>query len=137
MLREEFKKIDTSLKKLREFGFLVGGVFCLIGAVMLWREKAMYPYMLGIGGVLVIFGAILPGTLKPIYCVWMGVALVLGWFVSRVLLSILFYIAVTPIALVTRLMGKDFLDLKFGEAKDSYWIPRKREAAREACEKQY
>ena len=50
-------------------------------------------------------------------------AVVLGWVMTRVVLSAVFYIIITPIGIVTRLLGEDFLSLKNNKA-DSYWSSR-------------
>ena len=68
---------------------------------------------------------IIKELLKPIYKAWMSLAKLLCSFIRNVILIILFYLVVTPIGLVARLFGKNFLELKFGEDKDSYWIPSK------------
>jgi len=124
MLREEIKNIETGNKKLREFGLLVGGVLGLFACLFWWREKPFYPYLFAVSLALIFCGALLPRVLKPIYVAWMTAALLIGWVMSRVLLSLVFYLIVTPIGFLARLMGKDFLDLKFKDDKESYWIPR-------------
>ena len=65
-----------------------------------------------------------PGILKPIYLVWMIFAVILGWFMTRLILSLLFFLVVTPIALVLKLVGKDLLELKKQEVRGSYWNKR-------------
>ena len=66
---------------------------------------------------------IIPIILKPIYILWMVFAVILGWVMTRVILSFLFYIVITPIGIISRILGKEFLDLK--ESKhDSYWNHR-------------
>ena len=137
-ISEEVKNIEVSPKKIREFGLLVGGVFLLIGGFTLWRGRPAAPFFLGLGGFLFSFGAVLPALLKPLYKGWMIFAVLLGWVMSRVVLSLLFFIAVTPIGLIMRLQGKDLLDQKFPDSKDSFWTLRKKDSeSRESCEKQY
>ena len=63
-------------------------------------------------------------VLRPIQRAWMAFAIVLGWVMTRVILVVLFYVGITPIALIARLVGKRFLDLRFEPARASYWIPR-------------
>ena len=55
------------------------------------------------------------------YLVWMNFAVVLGWFMTRLILGLLFYIVVSPISLISRLFGKEFLDLKTSSLNRSYW----------------
>ena len=69
-------------------------------------------------------GLIFPIVLKPIYLVWMIFSVILGWFMTRLILSLLFYFVITPIGISLRLLDKDFLDLKKKETRGSYWNMR-------------
>ena len=123
-IRDDIKGLKTGDRDLRKFGLMVGGVFAALGILMLLRHKAHYPYFLLPGTVLVLFGAILPRALKWIYIAWMSVAFVLGFVMAHLILAVLFYLILTPLGLVARLAGKDFLSLKLDRAAKSYWIPR-------------
>ena len=125
-IREDIKQLKTSDRDLRKFGLMVGGVFAVLGLLFLWRHKAHYPYFLWPGAVSVLFGAILPRALKWIYIAWMSVAFVLGFVMAHVILAVLFYLVITPIGLLAKLAGKDFLSLKLDRAAKSYWIPREK-----------
>ena len=79
-----------------------------------------------------------PQLLRPVERVWMSIAGAMGWVMTRVVLTLLFYIAITPIGLLTRLAGKRFLDLGMDGEAESYWIRRSRtRRAREEYEKQF
>jgi hypothetical protein len=68
----------------------------------------------------------------------MTLAVIMGWFVSRILLSILFFIILTPISLITRLFGKKYLDINRKDSKNSYWhIREKRDFEEAEYEKQF
>ncbi|HZF02472.1 MAG TPA: SxtJ family membrane protein [Methylomirabilota bacterium] len=125
-IRDEIKQLKTGARELRKFGFLVGGVFAALGVVLLLRHRPAAPYLLGIGGFLILFGLIAPRALKHIYLVWMSLAVVLGFIVSSVLLTLFFFLVITPIGWVARCFGNDFLSLKLNRAAASYWIPRER-----------
>ena len=130
MIRAEIQELDTSPRNLRKFGLVVGGVFGLLAVWFWWRGKAFYPYVLIPGVSLVVFGLIWPKLLKQVYVIWMSLALVLGLIVSTALLTILFYLVVTPVGLVARLSGKDFLSQKLDPKANSYWIDRDRSIPR-------
>ena len=137
-ISEEIKNLDASPKKIREFGLLVGGVFLALGALLAWRGRPHAPVFFAFGGFLVLFGLARPVLLRPLYRVWMIFAILMGWVMSRVLLTVLFYIAITPIGVWIRLSGKDLLDLKFKDGRGSYWKLRKGgDGKKEDCEKQY
>lgn len=123
-IREDIKQLKTSDRDLRKFGLMVGGVIAALGLLFLWRYKPYWPYFVWPGVALVIGGALLPRALKWIYLVWMSLAFVLGFIMAHVILTLLFLLVITPMGLLARLTGKDFLSLKLDRAAKSYWLPR-------------
>jgi hypothetical protein len=68
----------------------------------------------------------------------MTLAVLMGWVMTRVILSVLFFLVLTPIALVAKVAGKRFLDRRHGESADSYWQPHEDHSGeRKRYEKQY
>lgn len=122
-IRSDLKKLKTGVRDLRKFGLTVGGVFVAIGIVLFLRHGRSYPLFLGAGATLILFGALWPVALKYIYIAWMGLAFTLGFLMSNVILTLFFYLLVTPIGLLARLFGKDFLARKLDRQATSYWIP--------------
>lgn len=125
MLREEINNIKAEKSDLRKFGLTVGAAFFLLGGVLWWYGKGTYSYILIISALLILGGLAVPSALKPLHKIWMTLAVMLGWFMTRLILGILFYVAFTSIRLIARLFGKQFLDLKIDRSKDSYWHFRK------------
>lgn len=124
MMIEEIKNINTGKKEIRNFGFLVGGVLIAISIFLLWKELSYYQLIFAIGISLVLLGFFIPKILKPIYIIWMTFAAILGWIMTRVILTILFYLIVTPIGLIARIFGAKFLDLSWHNNVNSYWNRR-------------
>jgi multisubunit Na+/H+ antiporter MnhG subunit len=54
----------------------------------------------------------------------MGLAIILGFFMTRVILTILFYLVLTPISFIARIVGKKFMDLKYDKSANTYWEKR-------------
>ena len=131
MIREEIRQLKTGPRELRKFGLLVGAVFALLGIWFWWRDKARYPYFFVPGAVLMVLGGIAPSALRLIYVGWMTVAFLLGFVVSNILLTLFFYVVVTPIGLLARLAGRDFLNRKLDAKAKSYWIMRDRSSSRQ------
>jgi hypothetical protein len=123
-IKDDIKQLKTSDRDLRKFGLMVGGVFMLLGLLFLWRHPGRSPYFLWPGGVLVVAGAIFPRALKWIYIAWMSLAFVLGFIMAHVILTVFFFLVITPIGLLARAFGKDFLSLKLDKQAGSYWIRR-------------
>lgn len=128
VIAEEVRALDTSRRALRSFGVVVGGVFVLIGAFVLWRRgwdlTALPGTLLGLGGGLLLLGLIAPTLLRLIYRAWMALALVLGFVMTRVLLTLVFALAVTPIGWLRRTFSDSPIRTRPTPDTDSYWIPR-------------
>jgi len=136
MIREEIKELKTGIRELRNFGLLVGAVLVALGLLFLLRSKARYPYFLAPGVLLLVLGAAFPRGLRYAYVAWMSLAIVLGFIVSTVILTLFFILVITPIGLTARLLGKDFLRLKLDRGQSTYWISRKGRATRGPAEYQ-
>ena len=135
-IRQQINDLKTDTPNLRKFGLLVGGVAMLIGLILLLRHKTNYPYLLWPGAVLIAFGAVWPRALKYPYIAWMTMAFVLGFVMSQVILTLFFFLLVTPISVLARLAGKDFLNRKRDLQATTYWIPREAKAKTSASYEQ-
>lgn len=92
----------------RSFGLSVGGVLVAIALLLAWRGRVTRAEVVGaVGAVLVIFGDLRPSLLKWPSDAWWALATVLGWVNARVLLSLAFFLVLTPLGLVWKLTGTD------------------------------
>lgn len=138
MIADEIRKIKSTEKEWREFGLVVGAILVAYSLLAMWRGKGFSGYILAIGIFLISSGLFYPWILKYPQRIWMALGIVLGFFVSRIVLAVFFYCIVTPIGLLTRILGKDILDQRIEKEKDSYWKPRPAEAkTKESYENQY
>lgn len=108
-------------RKLRQFAALLAAiaiVFVLVDP--LWAIVAAYG----------LLSLALPRLAYPVYIVLTVVTFPIGWVVSRVMLAILFYVVLTPIALVQRLLRRDVLRIRRPD-EGSYWeeVERERDPA--------
>lgn len=126
VLKEEIDNIRSGTKELRQFGFVIGGILFAIGIFLLYKGTSAYPVLLGLGLLIIVLGLALPKILLPFQKVWMILAVVLGFIMTRVILSILFYLVITPMGILARIFNKKFLDLKFHDSKQSYWNTREK-----------
>ena len=139
MIQNDLEELSTTTRDLRKFGLLVGGVFLLLGGWALFRHKPAWPYLVTPGVLLVVPALALPRALKPVYLAWMALAFTLGVIVSTVILTVFYFIVITPLGVAGRLFGKDFLSEKLDPRARSYWLPRDRSTVRQPAdyEKQY
>jgi hypothetical protein len=108
----------------REFGLIVGGVFVLLSGWWIYRgkfETAAY-IILSLGSLLVILGLVWPRALVLPNRAWMLLAEGLSFVTTRIILAVVFFLVMTPIGVLKRLMGWDPLSRRAGSS-DSYWKP--------------
>jgi hypothetical protein len=111
------------VKQLRHFGYLVGGIFGLIGLwPLVWRHQDPRLWALALTVILVVPALVAPRILAPVYRVWMLLGEVLAWINTRIILGVVFYGVVTPIGLAMRLMGRDPMRRQFERAGESYRV---------------
>lgn len=126
MFIEEILHVKSGKKELREFGFVFAGLFFVL-SIFLYFKNRTHPlliYCLALGAFFLLSGLLFPIILLPIQKVWMTFAKTLGFFMTRLILCIFYYLVLTPLALLRRLSGKDVLDIDFRVKKDSYWKPK-------------
>lgn len=124
MIKEEIKNLDLSSKGLKKFGITMAVVS---GLITLWLYFFHPDYIIFSGGLTLLFALlafIVPTSLKTFYLLWMALAFILGFIMTRVILTVLFYIILTPTGLFLRLTGKDLLKLKVNGGEVSYWEKR-------------
>jgi hypothetical protein len=108
----------------RRFGLTVGGIFLLLAAISLWRGHEIPPRVLGtLGVLLVVPGLLFPRVLVPVERVWMRFAEALAFVNTRIILGLVFYAVLTPIAAVMRLF-RDPLDRRLDDGAASNWAQR-------------
>lgn len=135
---DEIRKIKSDKKALREFGFVMAAFFGIIGVVAMFRGRAHFVHLLSVAMAFGILALTLPRVLLPLQKAWMALSIVIGFFMSRLIMVILFYGVLTPIGVVMRVFGKDVLDEKIDKNKASYWHIRPKEAkAKESYENQF
>ena len=104
----ELNSIKSSRKDLKNFGFAIAFILSITAVFLFVRGKDLIIYFFSIGSILIILGVIAPLLLKPIHKMWMIFAVIIGWIMIRIILSVLFFSIITIIGLFTRLLGKDF-----------------------------
>ena len=123
---EELWQRAPSRKRLRDFGWVVGGALIALGGLLAWRhpERGAHPWMWAAGLILVIGGAVAPRVLKAPFQLWMAFAFVLGLVMTNVILTLTYLIALTCVGLLMRLFRHDTLDIQWKSPRVSYWQDR-------------
>jgi hypothetical protein len=109
----------------RKSALLVSAVLLGIAAWNLYRGRTGVVVVFGgLGAALVVAGLLVPPAARAFHTAWMRLAVLLGHVNSRVLLTLVYYLVVTPYGFVTRLVGRDPLRRR-GAPRGSYWVERK------------
>jgi len=137
---QEIKHLDRSRRALRSFGCVVGSACIVVGAALGWWQLSLWMGIVpsSVGVVLILLGLAIPQFLRQVHYVWMAAAIVMGYIMTRVLLTVVFYLLLTPLGLLMRLFGSDPMRRKIDRTASTYWIARKDPtASKERLEKYY
>ena len=115
-------EIETSSD--RSFGFVFTGALSLLAAYLAWKGSAWWPLPLPPALVFLILALVQPKLLAPLNRAWTRLGLLLGAIVAPVVMGVIYFGLITPMALLARLLGKDFLRLKRDPAAATYWLQR-------------
>jgi len=129
------KKTNTELRK---FAWVMTVAFGIIGLLAWWRGKeTAYLWLLGIAAFFLLAGLIVPRLLAPIELVWMKFAHYLSIVMTYVILTLTYYLVITPVGLLLRIMRKDLLSLKFEKGLPSYWVKAEPDGAQTRPDKPF
>ena len=107
----------------RSFGIVFGILFLLISLYPLLKDEDLRTWSIIVSIIFLLLGLFNSSILSPLNKVWFKFGILLGSFVSPIVMGIVFFLVVTPISLLMRLFGKDVLKLKKNNSK-SYWIEK-------------
>lgn len=136
-IKREYEKVDRSPRSLRRFGLTIGTVFLVLGLVALFRHRVTGWPLAVFAGSLLATAEFAPAKLRLLHRLWTKGSLALGWVMTRVVLTFLFFLAVTPIGLLQRLFGKRSFHVTFSGSERSYWQARAPEIDPLDYEKQF
>ena len=112
------------MTEVKKFGILFGVICSGIALYLYLTDGSTWRWV--VLPALFFFGTGLfaQRILRPIYTVWMKFAHAVAWFNTRVLLGLFFYLVMTPMGVIMRLAGKDFLQERIDRSAASYWVKR-------------
>ena len=115
---------DIKISSNRSFGIVFFVVFFLIALYPLINNEDIRIWSLVISLIFLILGLINSRILNPLNKLWFKFGILLGKIVSPIIMGIIFFLVITPIGFIMRILGKDLLNLKFNSNK-TYWIEKK------------
>ena len=114
---------DIKIGTNRSFGIVFFVVFLLFGSYPLLKGGDLKIIPLLIAIIFLILGVLNSKLLSPLNKFWFKFGLLLGRVISPIVMGVIFFLVVTPIGFVMRLLGKDILQLKKTNDK-SYWLKK-------------
>lgn len=115
---------EVKISSDRNFGFVFAGVFLLAGVFPLLHENAPRLWALLIAAAFLVIALARPALLRPLNLLWFRFGMVLHKIMSTIVMGVLFFIVLTPVAFLSRTLGKDPLRLRPDPTAKSYWIIR-------------
>ena len=116
---------NKSISSNKSFGIVFFAVFLIIALYPLLENENVRVWSIIASVIFLILGLLNSTILSPLNKVWFKFGIALGNFVSPIVMGLVFFIVVTPISILMRVLKKDLLNLKKGNKK-TYWIERSR-----------
>jgi hypothetical protein len=119
---------SIDLKEIRKFGIVAFSFFGCLCGIGIWTKKPLPTYLFGFLSVLGIGFILAPSRMRPIHALWLRIAHFLGRVVNTIILTLVYYLVITPAALIKRLLGGAPLPIKPDKDCLSYWVTREEPA---------
>lgn len=117
-------------KEWRKFSFGLSGILFVIALIQFLLGKKLSLYFFGASVFILFVGIAVPVLIKPIFIIFSYIGFVLNWFMTRLILTILFYLVFTPTRFIAKLFGREFLSLKFDRTPETYWVSKEKRASK-------
>ena len=118
------KKKLVKISSNRSFGFLFFVVFATVSLWPLKFQEDLRLWALILSLIFLVLGILNSRFLTPLNKLWHKFGIFLGSIVSPIVMGLVFFMVVTPIGLIMRLLGKDLINIKHDRRKETYWIKR-------------
>jgi len=115
---------STDIKEIRKFGFIAFIFFGFLCALGLWMKRPLPVSLFGSLALLGLGFILIPSPLRPLYAIWLKIAYIIGRIMTTLILSLLYYLVITPSALIKRFLGGRPLPVKPDKTASSYWVAR-------------
>ena len=108
----------------KSFGIVFFIFFLLVSLYPLLKDNEIRYWSLILSLVFLILGLINSKLLSPLNKLWFKFGVFLGKVISPFIMFIIFFLIVTPIGMIMRILKKDLLNIEFNDKKKTYWIEK-------------
>ena len=121
-------------KKNKQFGYLFFFVFAFIAIINFFNSNKINYILISLSLIFLIITIFKPILFDNISNIWIKFGELLGRFISPMVMALIFFLFLTPLSFIVRIIRKDLLNIKFSKQK-SYWIKREKNIG--TMDKQY
>jgi len=122
IVKKKLNEIENSTNK--SFGIVFSIFFLLVFLWPIFKNEDLRTWALIPSIIFLVLGLSNSKLLTPLNIIWNKLGILLGKFVSPIVMGIIFFLVITPIGFFSRALGKDFLRLKKNNNKNTYWIEK-------------
>ncbi|HMN91998.1 MAG TPA: SxtJ family membrane protein [Hydrogenophaga sp.] len=115
---------DIQLPSDKSIGILFSIVFALVSVWFAWRGTLPWQWFAIPAGMFLITAYSVPRILRPLNIAWMALGALLNKIVSPLMLGVIYFLIITPVALFFKIIGRDELKRNFDSNLNTYWVPR-------------
>ena len=115
---------NIKISSNRSFGVVFFIVFLFIALYPITYSEDIRIWSLIISFIFIILGLLNSKILTPLNKLWFQFGVILGKIISPIIMGIIFFLVVTPIGLIMKVLGKDLLRLKYNKKDNTYWIEK-------------
>ena len=123
-ISETYHPKPETLRDIKKFGAIAFLFFGALFALGIWRQKVLASCLFGTLSALGLGFLILPGPLRPLYNKWLTVAHFMGGCITVIILTLAYYLVITPTAWIKRVLSGRPLPIKPDKGASSYWVTR-------------
>ena len=119
---------EIKISSNRSFGIVFFIVFLLIALYPLTYSEEIRVWSATISLIFLVLGLFNSKILTPLNKLWFKFGIFLGKIISPIIMALIFFVVVTPLALLAKIVKKDFLELdkKKNKKRLSYWIEKEK-----------
>jgi len=125
-VQDGLARLDNSAHELKKFGFTLAIALAALSALIFFfgghPSRVLWTGLLALA--FAVFALLFPRALSPVRVLWMGLAFILGYFMSRIILTLVFFFIISGIRIIMIILGKDILNKSLKKQRKSYWIAR-------------
>ena len=120
------KKKQTNLKisSNKSFGIVFSIFFIIVFFFPFFKDESLNTWALIPSVIFLVLGLKNSKILTPLNIFWIKLGILIGKFVSPIIMGLVFFLVVTPIGIVLKIFKKDLLNLKYDQKRKTYWLNR-------------